>query len=555
MRWFSPFFLFAVAALLVVGTFADDPKPTPDASLAAAEQLYRSGKLPEAEASYRDLLKTMPQVIAAQVGLVRVLLREQKIDDALDSVNSDLGAQPNSAALLAAKGEVLFRRGEMQDAELAFLAARQADPREVHADLGLARLYRAYSLYRKAYDLLEEAHRLAPADIDVQRAWLGMLPRKERIAALEAYLDAPHPDDPDETRGLQDMLMFLKATADQPVHACRLASKVERTTTKLEMMLMDARRLRGIGLTVQLNDHKLRLLLDTGAGGITIGSKAAEKAGLKRIAAEHFGGIGDKGIQSGYTAVADHIKIGELEFDDCVVSVSDKHSVGDEDGLIGADVFGAYLVDLDLPGMRLNLSPLPKRPDDTVAPTALNSEGEDQANAERKETADADSAKNALPAQPRAARLPRDRYVAPEMANFTKVFRFGHSLLIPTLVNDSKPMMFILDTGASVNLLSVRAGKLVTKVSSDSTVRIKGLSGEVNNVYSSDRATLQFGNLRQPLRNLISIDMSEPSRHLGTEISGFLGFTTLHLLDVKLDYRDGLVDFTYDPNRVPIGLR
>ena len=27
-----------------------------------------------------------------------------------------------------------------------------------------------------------------------------------------------------------------------------------------------------------------------------------------------------------------------------------------------------------------------------------------------------------------------------------------------------------------------------------------------------------------------------------------LGFVTLHLLKVKIDYRDGLVDFKYEPN-------
>ena len=150
-------------------------------------------------------------------------------------------------------------------------------------------------------------------------------------------------------------------------------------------MGQDIHRMRGIGLSVRLNDRNAHLLLDTGAGGIMVNRKLAEKAGLTPISAVHYGGIGDKGLQSGYTAVADHIRVGELEFQDCVVSVSDKGSVADEDGLIGADVFGTYLVDIDLPGMRLKLSPLPKRPEDTVAPTSLNSEGEEQANAEQKE--------------------------------------------------------------------------------------------------------------------------------------------------------------------------
>jgi hypothetical protein len=247
---------------------------------------------------------------------------------------------------------------------------------------------------------------------------------------MEAYLAGAHPDDEEETRWMNEYLEFLKATVDTPVHACRLVSKVEQAETKLEIMHgEDGHRMRGIGLVVKLNDRNARLLLDTGAGGIIVGHKLAEKAGLTSISARHYAGIGDKGLQSGYTAVADHIRIGELEFQDCVVSVSNKNSVGDEDGLIGADVFGGYLIDIDLPGMRLKLSPLPKRPEDTVAPTSLNSEGEEQANAEQKAS---------TPISKPTQNLPRDRYIAPEMANWTKVFRFGHSILVPTSVNDSK---------------------------------------------------------------------------------------------------------------------
>ena len=36
---------------------------------------------------------------------------------------------------------------------------------------------------------------------------------------------------------------------------------------------------------------------------------------------------------------------------------------------------------------------------------------------------------------------------------------------------------------------------------------------------------------------------------MGTELSGFLGFQMLQLLELKLDYRDGLVDFVYESKR------
>jgi predicted aspartyl protease len=443
----------------------------------------------------------------------------------------------------------------MPDAELSYLAAKKFDPKEVHAYLGLARLYGSYSLYRKAYDQLQSAHDVAPDNIEVQRAWLRMLPRKERLAALEAYLSGPHPDDEEETKWMTEYLEFLKATADKPIHACRLVSKVEQTETKLETMYgPDGHRMRGIGLSVKLNDRNAHLLLDTGAGGIMVSRKVAEKAGLTPISAVHFGGIGDKGLQSGYTAVADHIRIGELEFQDCVVTVSDKGSVADEDGLIGADVLGAYLIDIDLPGMRLKLSPLPKRPEDTVAPKSLNSEGEEQANAEQK----ADSVNEGTskdqnsppPTVKPARRLPKDRYIAPEMADWTKVFRFGHSILVPTSVNNSKSMLFGLDTGAFSYLLSVRAGRQVSKVSSEDRVQVHGVNGAVDKVYSSDKATLRFGHFQQANLGIITLDLSTISRHTGTEVSGFLGFAMLRQLEVELDYRDGLVDFKYDPKRV-----
>jgi predicted Zn-dependent protease len=67
-------------------------------------------------------------LVPAQVGLVRAMLGQQKIDEALDAVNAALAAQPNSAALLAAKGDVQFRRGEMSDAETSYDAAMELDP-------------------------------------------------------------------------------------------------------------------------------------------------------------------------------------------------------------------------------------------------------------------------------------------------------------------------------------------------------------------------------------------------------------------------------------------
>lgn len=546
----------AISSWLITTASADDVKPSPQKSeLAAADQLYLSGKFAAAAEQYQAILKVDDTLVPAQSGLIHALLRQQKIDEAAVQASRDVAARPNSAALLAAMGDVQFRLAEMPEAQSSYVKALKIDPNEIRAYLGLAKLYNAFSLRRRGYDMLKAAYALAPNDPEVQRLWFNRLGRRERIAAIEAYLAGAHTEDPEETEYLQHYLEFLKATVDQPVHACKLVSRVEQTDTKLERLLRDAQHIVGYGLAVKLNDRNSRLMLDTGASGILIGRKSAEKAGLKRISELRYSGVGDKGLQGGYLAVADHIRIGELEFADCVVHVADRTSLTDEDGLVGADVFSSYLIDIDFPGEKLRLSPLPKRPDDTVAPTALDTEGESHSNpddkAEGPSDQKADSASDASKATSTASapRLPRDRYVAPEMKDWTPVFRFGHELLITTWVNQSKPMLFLIDTGSGPNTLSTRSAREASKISSDPNVHVKGLSGTVKDVYRADKATLQFGHFSQKNQNVVTFDLSNLSKHTGTEVSGILGFQVLHMLQVKIDYRDGLVDFGYDPKR------
>jgi tetratricopeptide (TPR) repeat protein len=549
---------FALLLPLLLSPFllclADDATPNPQ--LAAADQLYKSGKFAEAADKYQEILKSDPKLLAAQAGLARALLKQQKVDEAFATADRELTAQPNAALLLSVMGDVHFRRGEMPEAEASYQKALKIDPRLAHAYVGLARIYRACSLYRHAYDELQRAHQIAPDDPEVQRLWFRQLPRKERIAAIEAYLAGAHPDSPDETTWLEQYLAYLKATANQPIHACRLVNKVEQTDTKLEAMLHDPRHVAGYGFVVKLNDHNARLLLDTGASGIVIGRKAAEKAGLTRISSLSYGGVGEKGLQSGYVALADHIRVGELEFADCVVAVSDRRSITDEDGLIGADVFSSYLIDIDMPAQKLRLSPLPQRPEGpAAAPKALNTEEESGANPEDKSAepdAEEKPSSNEVAPKPNsgpAPRLPRDRYIAPEMANWSPIFRFGHMLLIPTRVNESPSMLFLIDTGAAMNMISKQAAARVTRLDFDPNTHVKGLSGSVSDVYRAEKATLIFGHFAQKNLGMVSFDLSGMSRHTGTEVSGTLGFNLLQMMQLKIDYRDGLVDFVYDSKR------
>ena len=70
-----------------------------------------------------------------------------------------------------------------------------------------------------------------------------------------------------------------------------------------------------------------------------------------------------------------------------------------------------------------------------------------------------------------------------------------------------------------------------------------------NHLFSGDKVVVRFAGLQQESDNMLSFDTSGLSQHMGTDISGFLGFDLLHFLVLSIDYRDGLVDFQYSRDR------
>jgi tetratricopeptide (TPR) repeat protein len=515
--------------------------------LAVAEQLFTTGKMAEAAAKYQAIANADPKSIPAQVGLIRSYLMLHNLDQAQAAAETAIALEPNSWLLQLTLGDLRFAQGKIPESERAYVKAQNLKPDEAAPYLGLARVYRIYSLYRRAYDNLKRAHEVAPNEIQVQVMWFNSIPHQDRIPALEAYLAGPNVN-PQVGKQLQQYLAFLKKNADAPTHPCKLVSNVQETNTKLFALPRPGTKLGASGLAVKINGQESRLALDTGSSGVLLGRAAAERLGLKRLAYQPIMGVGDAGQQGGYTAVVDRIRVGDLEFQDCIVKVTDaSNPVTGEDGLIGPDVFSAYLVDIDIPGAKLRLSPLPKRPDETAHAVALKTLPADSQELESEDEYNAPAKAGAPP----GANLPKDAYVAPEMANWTKILRFRSLLLIPTVVDHTGPLLFLLDTGSFSNILSTDAAREITQVRSNPNLSVKGMSGTVSKVYTADKATLQFGRYEQDNQDVVTFDLSPVCKQTGTEVSGILGYNMLRILQTKIDYRDGLVDFVYDPARLP----
>jgi predicted aspartyl protease len=511
-------------------------KPAPGLSNASAalnildaETLYRAGKLNQAAQAYASLIASGPDPALAYDGLARVYLRQGKVAEASAAATKGFALAPTYPATKVSMGEVYFRQGKIAEAEHEFIGLINTGVPSARAYLGEARISRALSLYKQSKTMIDKAYALDPADPDIQRFWLGTLSGTERIKALQGYLSDESSQEAEDRHELTNELARLQDDSGQS-RSCRLVSKISSTETDLKQLLYDPQHIRGYGLDVKLNGVGATLLVDTGAGGILIDRKFAEKAGVKKISDTQIRGLGDSGDTGGYVGHVDSVKIGDVEFQDCYVDVVDKKSAIDESGLIGADVLSHFLIDLDFPDSKLKLSELPHRPDETST--------------------------NAAPESRPAGSIEfHDRYIAPEMKSYSQVFRFGHMLLIPTVVSKTRPKLFLIDTGAFNNQMSPAAARDVTKVWGDSDTTVKGLNGKVKDVFRANDVTLIFAHLRQQNQDIISFDMTSISDSAGTEVSGILGFAMLRMLDIKIDYRDGLVDLTFDSKRWPTNPR
>ena len=437
--------------------------------------------------------------------LARKALMQEGVATAWKLSQKALGEAPESAAAHELSGEVLFRRGEFTAAEYEFKLASKLDPNFAPAWWGLARIAECTSMNKTAARYLDRAHAIDPNDPRIFHDWAMRLPGLEHIDALEKYASMADPRrDEKQLEDLRQHIRFDKALQGRSLMV--LASPYAKTEIPLLNLVNGAPQSLRYGLEVSLGRTRLRLVLDTGASGILIPRWAAGRAGVAILADATFSGFGDNPKASpGYHGIVDRLRIGDVEFRDALISVSNQDSVGPVDGLIGTNVFAQFLVTLDFLGGKLRLDPLPGyRPGD-----------------------------NEL----------HDRTTVPEGQHSARVFRFGHLLMVPTRVSDSREVLFVIDTGSDRTLISYDMAGEVSKLNRDDGMRMQGISGQVADLYKTGNVFLQFAGFRQKSPGMTSVDMWPQSRNVGTEVSGFLGLPVLSLFTLTIDYRDGVVNF------------
>jgi tetratricopeptide (TPR) repeat protein len=502
----------AGAACLAFACSAIAFEGTPSERLAEAQKELFADRFDNASSLYSKLLEEQPEQADAWYGLVRAEIAAHHSAKAYAAAEQALAKAPQSAGAETAAGLAMFRRGNLSKAELHFRAALAIKPDYPGALRGIASIDSAVSKPKTARDFLLRAYRQSPDDPALMVAYANTLKGPEHIAALEAALAKIDPTT-EQARNLRVHIANDRAIGDRKLR--RLVSPYESSRIKLSLIRDGPNRPpRGWALRLLLNQKEsVKLILDTGASGISVSPKLAEKAGLQVISGEASDakGIGDKKPSSAILYLASEVRAGDVVFADYPVSVFRNAQSADFDGLIGADVFARFLVKIDFPKMELSLEPRPR-------------------NTEIGDDTGLVDAGNAAP-------------------GFSRVYRFGDHLAVPTIIEGGRPgvhsALFLLDSGASSNLIDTETAKESTSVSSDSRITVTGIQGNVQKTSLATQVSLIFAGFRHENPGLIAISLEKMGDSMGVGFGGILGMPVLANLSVTIDYREGTVKMEY----------
>ena len=480
------------------------------ADTGAALQCFKTGDYKTAIPLLQAARSESVQPVAVKAALLSALVYEGRVDDATNLAAALEQEAATDPALMVARGEFLFYMGDMGGSEKLFREVIRIQENNARATYGLYRVFHAASLYKSARLLCMRAHSLDPDDALITLDFLHYTVGPRRRDLIGPFMQA-HPwfaqvthfeSERESAAAVREKLAEEKAF--------QLQGAIADATVPLTVLMSSGTRARGIGIVVSIDGGKpLHLMLDTGASGILLTQQAVDKAGLKHLGTAQSWGIGDRGAQKGFFAVSNDCSIGTLKYKNCIFrAIEGKGRIaGEEDGLFGTDFFDDYLIHLDFQRHHITLKPLPQRPE---TPQGF------------------------------------DRTVPPGEEDFTPVFRFGHALCLPTLVNRKSPGLFVIDTGSGQSMMDSTFARLSTKIHGNESTRVKGISGSVKEVYEADKAELQFGHFRQNNLGLLSVDLNHSGdRHEEVRLSGLLGLPVLAMFRLDIDYRNGLVKFDY----------
>lgn len=499
-------FAFCLACASAFAAGNDNKK-----ELNQAERALRSGDFERAEQIYRQLLAKDERNTEARLGLSRALLKQRRLQDSFDHAARVVAVEPLSARAHALLGAAVLASGDFRLSVEEFRTALTLNENEAIAIGGLAMVDYFENRMAPCVAGLRRAAQIDPNEPDyvfnLGQAAARSERYKEAADAYERFLTiAPRTDADrrDRIRGLIDFLRYLGKQGS-------LYNLEGAGRTSISFDSPDFRPI----LKVRLNGSKqfLRFVLDTGSGMSVLSEETARKLGLRPIArgglARAVGGGGKFEIVYGYL---NSIDIGEVRVTNVPVYI--RHFFDEQnpvDGYLGIAAISRLRTTVDYGTHLMTLS----REQNPGAAT-VTTEG-------AKNSADAFT--------PSGITIP--------VRTTASGFLSGEV----TIEGIRKPFNFIIDTGATVTVLSERVAAMeeAQPFILPAKMRVYGAAGVTEDVRTASLPKVAFGTFSLEKVEAAILDLEPVNETAGFLQSGILGGNFLRHYRIIFDFDKGIL--------------
>jgi predicted aspartyl protease/Flp pilus assembly protein TadD len=515
--------LAAIAVCFVFTAFSTVRAATPvdDKNRSRANKALRSGDYELAEKIFRELVTKDVHDNEARLGLSLTLLKKRNLQAAYDNAARVILTNPLSARAHALLGSAILIGGDFRLSFEEFRTALSLNEDEPMAIAGLAMIDFYENRLDNAIRGLRRASEIDSDEPDYVFNLAQAAARSERYReaadSYERFLLIAPKTDADRRDRIRGLIEFLRYLGRQ--NSLYTPTGANRTNVTFESF--DNRPI----LKVRVNGQKtpLRFVLDTGSGMSVISEETAKKLGMRPIArggmARAVGGGGKFEIVYGYLT---SVEIGEVRVENVPVYIrrffDEKNPV---DGYIGLSLVSKFVTLVDYGQRTFTL--VRQRSEDGQGWTTID---------KAMNPATAEVPPPATPAQ--AA----DKHEIP-LRTTSSGFLSGEV----ALDGFDKPLNFIIDTGASVSVISQKLAEAesITAYIQPTKMRVFGAAGITENVDTVLLPRVMLGSLVREKINAAVLDMDPVNETAGFTQAGILGGNFLRHFRVSFDFARGVI--------------
>jgi predicted aspartyl protease/thioredoxin-like negative regulator of GroEL len=473
-----------------------------------ADRALRDGDFESAEKIFRELLAKDTHDKGARLGLSFALLKQRHLQDAYDQAARVILADPLSARAHALLGAAILASGNFQNSVEEFRTALSLQENEALAIAGLAMV----DFYENRIDAAIKGLRRAVSLDSNEPDYIFNLGQatarsehyKEAADAYETFLMIAPKTDADRRARIRGLIDFLRYLGNQG-----LLYTLSGNKTSLSFESLDGRPI----LKVRANGGKefLRFVLDTGSGMSVISEETAKKLGMRPVArggmARAVGGGGKFEIVYGFLSSID---LGDVKISSVPVYIRHFYDKGTPvDGYLGLSVISKFVASVDYGTKLFTLQRQSDLADDNTAPDS-----------------------KAAPAAP-------SNVVEIPVRTTSSGFLSGEV----KLEGIDKPLNFIIDTGASVSVISEKLveEEELTSYIAPIRMRVYGAAGITDDVKTVLLPKVMLGSLARDQISAAILDMEPVNETAGFTQNGILGGNFLGHYRLSFDFKRALI--------------